>query len=75
VYSTAPTSHLLPVHRAVMAAAGPEALAGIVRDPTPHEWELIEGFKARIADLDDEQLPQRHGITPDLRKAIEEALA
>lgn len=42
----------LPIHRAVMAAADKEALAGIVRPLTREEDALLDGFLDRLDNSD-----------------------
>jgi len=73
VTTTASTSDRLTVHRAVMAAVGPEGLADITGPATAREIELVAGFAARIAGMDDAELATRFGITPGMRADIEKA--
>lgn len=77
--STASTSHLLPIHRGVMAAVGPEGLDEIAGPPSPHEADLIDAYLRRIGipdldDVDDVQLAARLGIRPGLAGDVRDAL-
>lgn len=73
---TDPVTDRLTVHRAVMLAAGPEALAEIVRPLTPTEYADVTAFIEVMQGMDDADLASYARVpesdAPYLRRLLTE---
>jgi hypothetical protein len=64
----------LAVHRAVMAAAGPEAVAGITRPLTAAEVAYLDAFQSRTALVSDGEYAQHLDVPLDVATGIRSLL-
>jgi hypothetical protein len=70
----ATTTDSLAVHRAVMATAGPEALAGIARPLTDDETALLDGWTARTTAMTDAEFAAYAGVPADMGSELRRLL-